>query len=190
MHFPCIAFPAVHFLGNGVVISCWNCSYTYIYMHNTYKYLHILPYTCKYCVLCEYILVFFSYSTICQWHWLGVHHIQRPHPHWHGPAAQRHMQPRERQARFTNHLFYRCPGAHVPACDNERGCVKLDYTTCLPIAWGHGNQIFRSKEADLQVLEFHFSVFFTGCRIGQESLTGLKHGAKCSSPSSQLDIIG
>ena len=27
-------------------------------MHNTYKYLHILPYTCKYCV-CQYILVFF-----------------------------------------------------------------------------------------------------------------------------------
>jgi hypothetical protein len=73
----------------------------------------------------------------------------------------------------------------VPACDNGRGCVKLDYTTCLPIAWGHGNQIFRSKEADLQVLDFHFSVFSTGCRIGHESLTGLKHGAKCSSPSTQ-----
>ena len=73
----------------------------------------------------------------------------------------------------------------MPACDNGRGCVKLDYTTCLPIAWGHGNQIFRSKEADLQVLDFHFSVFSTGCRIGHESLTGLKHGAKCSSPSTQ-----
>ena len=58
----------------------------------------------------------------------------------------------------------------MPACDNGRGCVKLDYTTCLPIAWGHGNQIFRSKEADLQVLDFHFSVFSTGCRIGHESL--------------------
>ena len=77
----------------------------------------------------------------------------------------------------------------MPACDNGRGCVKLDYTTCLPIAWGHGNQIFGSKEADLQVLEFHYSVFFTGCRIGQESLTGLKHGAKCSSPSTQQTWI-
>ena len=73
----------------------------------------------------------------------------------------------------------------MPACDNGRGCVKLDYTTCLPIAWGHRNQIFRSKEADLQVLDFHFSVFSTGCRIGHESLTGLKHGATCSSPSTQ-----
>ena len=143
-------------------------------------------------ILCMWVyLSIFSYSIICQWHWLGVHHIQRPRPHWHGPAVQLHrdMQPRERHARFTNHWFYRCPSAHVPACDNGRGCVKLDYTTCLPIAWGHRNLIFRSKEADLQVLEFHFSVFFTGCRIGQESLTGLKHGTKCSSPSTQQTWI-
>jgi hypothetical protein len=72
--------------------------------------------------------------------------------------------------------------AHVLAWDSGRGCGKLDYTTCLPITW---NPFFRSKKAGLQVLDFHFSVFFTGCKISQELLTGLKLGSKCSSTSSQ-----
>ena len=46
--------------------------------------------------------------------------------------------------------------------------------TCSPITWRHGNPIIRSKQAGLQVLEFPFSVFCTGCRIGQESLSGPK----------------
>ena len=45
---------------------------------------------------------------------------------------------------------------------------------CLPITWRHGIPIFCSKHAGLQVLDFQFSVFCTGCRIGLESLTGLK----------------
>ncbi len=52
--------------------------------------------------------------------------------------------------------------------------AKSYFTTCLPITWRHRNPIFRSKQAGLQVHEFPFSVFFTGCRICQESLTGLK----------------
>ena len=62
-------------------------------------------------------------------------------------------------------------------------------TTCLPVTWGPGNPIFRSKQADLQELEFHFSMFCTNCRIGQESQTGLKEGAKCSSTSSSHNWI-
>ena len=46
--------------------------------------------------------------------------------------------------------------------------------TCLLITWRHGNQFFRSKRAAWQVLEFPFSVICTGCRNGQESLTGPK----------------
>ncbi len=38
---------------------------------------------------------------------------------------------------------------------------------------------------NLQVFKFHFSVFCSGCRIGQESLTGLRHGTKCSSTSNK-----
>ena len=64
-----------------------------------------------------------------------------------------------------------------------------NFTTCLPVTWGLGNPIFRSKQADLQELEFHFSMFCTDCRIGQESLTGLKEGAKCSSTSSSHNWI-
>ena len=46
--------------------------------------------------------------------------------------------------------------------------------TCLPITWRHGNPIFRSKRAGLQLLEFPFSVFCTGCTNDQEWLTGPK----------------
>ncbi len=67
-----------------------------------------------------------------------------------------------------------CPGAHVPTWNNGRGSAKSDLTTCLLITRRHRNPIFRSKQAGLQVHEFPFSVFCTGCRIGQESLTGLK----------------
>ena len=58
-----------------------------------------------------------------------------------------------------------------------------------PSHGGTGTPIFRSEEAGLQMLEFHFSVFLTGCGIGQESLTGLKHDAKCPSPSTQQTWI-
>ena len=47
-------------------------------------------------------------------------------------------------------------------------------TTCLPIAWRHRSPNFLFKQADLQALEFQFSVFCTGCRNGQESLTSPK----------------
>ncbi len=68
----------------------------------------------------------------------------------------------------------RCPSEHVPAWDNGRGYEKSDFTTCLPITWRHGNPIFSSIQAVLRVLKFNFLVFCTGCRIGQDSLAGLK----------------
>ncbi len=66
------------------------------------------------------------------------------------------------------------PRQTVPTWNNGRSYAKSDFITCLPITWRHRNQIFRSKQAGLQVHEFPFSVFCTCCRIGQESLTGLK----------------
>ena len=50
------------------------------------------------------------------------------------------------------------PSPHVPARDTGRGYEQSDFTTCLPVTWRHGSQLYRSNQALLRVLIFSFSV--------------------------------
>ena len=100
------------------------------------------------------------------------------------PITWRHGNPifRSEQAGLQVPEFhFRC---FAPAVESVRTRKPArNFTMCLHVTWGPVNQLLRSKEAGWHVLEFHFAMFCAGCRIGQESLTGLKHGAKCSSTS-------
>ena len=92
------------------------------------------------------------------------------------------------QSSGPNKLVYKCSNFHfrcfAPTVESVRTRKPArNITMCLPVTWGPVNQLFRSKQAGSHVLEFHFAMFRAGCRIGQESLTGLKHGEKCSSAS-------
>ena len=102
------------------------------------------------------------------------------------PITCRHGNP---ILRSKHELVYKCLNCHFrcfsPAVETATSRKPArNFAMCLSVTWGPVNQIFRSKLVGSLVHGFHFAMFCAGCRIGQESLTSLKHGAKGSSASS------